>query len=284
MNDITSSRCRTFEFSRYWQLLKSDLRLNSPKYIRIAIAGIGCFLTVAILVSVFAIKDINELDRLSFVQSIPSSIHNHISYYYVASFFITAVGVTVLGSLTFVSMQSKSGRISTLMMPASMLEKFAVHFTIFFLGGFLLIAVGFYIGILEMLLTFADFDDLFVRINLHSDITYYKFLLFNVMPFLLGNAFYTLGSAIWPRSSWIKTWVAQQILSVLLINLIALGAFSCIGVLFRNLCYYIENGSDLGSYVYWSVVLLQAIVIILLWVCTWWRFRTTQIVQRFMKK
>lgn len=296
MNEMIIRENQTFSFPRFWQLLKSDLRINQPKFIRIALSTIGCFLTAAILVSVFAINALDEM-KISFPvgwSSTPESITmwikmKYLGYYSMASFFIFSIGMTIYGSLTFVSMNSKNGRISTLMMPASMLEKFAIRFLEYAIGGLLVMGIGYALGLLIEYITFAR-GDIFVPQN-NDMITITKnpwheiFVVSTIfgLAIMFCNAFYALGSSIWPRSSWIKTWVCQQVLGVLFLFAGAFGLFKVVSNWINWLDKF-DSASISENAIFWAYVVIFIALIAGCWALAWWKFRNTQIVQRFMKK
>lgn len=287
MKEIQKAESRIFSMTRFSQVLKSDLRINRPGYLKIVLATVGCFLTIAIMISIFAIKAKHLQQSVYYVNGIPVDVLHYIQvkyvgYYQMASFVIVSVGLTIFGSLTFVSMNSKEGRISTIMMPALMLEKFLVRFLIYFIGGLLVLGIGFFVGMAELLLTFANLDTLMPIEAISGGDKSMIVTMYTVIacPMLLGNAFYALGSSIWPRASWVKTWVAQQILGILFLFLGAFGLFDFIPAFL----YSLDKGFENGDWIYWLYVVTFTVLGLGCWVAAWWRFRTTQIVQRFMKK
>jgi len=283
MNEIAYNESKIFSFPRFYQLLKSDLRINKPLYLKIAVAILGCFITAAILISILAINDADSFIDKGF--SIHDSVMQHTLYYYVASYFIISLGLTILGSMTFISLSNKSGRISTFMMPASMLEKFALRFLIYFICGIILLIIGFWIGFLEIYITSPDkesilfFSDVNVTTEMQSKLIR-TFCTLVGLPLLFYNAVYTLGSSLWPKISWVKTWVIQQVLSMFVMFFVIFG-------MFRYASYieeWIENGMYYGDTFFWCYVVILIVLSLGCWALAWWRFRTTQIVQRFMQR
>lgn len=284
MNQISTA----FSFNRFRRLLAADWKINRGQYIRISAAAIGCYLAVAILVSVFAIQALNNkmnamiaIDDFSFMKV------EYMGYYTLASFFITCLGLTILGSMTFISMNSRAGRISTIMLPASMTEKFLLRFLVYFIGGVVLLNVGFFIGELAACLLFAGID-LFEIFPAHMFDTpgitpgiVGKAIIITTLPMLLGNAIYSLGSALWPKTSWVKTWVVLQILWLLFAFTGAFGLFNIIFDFFKLIVMDIRGNEDV---LFWCYTALFVALIAGCWLIAWNRFRNTQIVQRFMKK
>lgn len=293
MNEMIIRENQTFSFPRFWQLLKSDLRINQPKYIRTVAAALGCFVTVAILISVFAINDIGNLSESNagnphLADIIETRKMTQLDLYNALSFMIFSVGITIMGSMTFISMNSKSGRISTIMLPASMSEKFWLRFLEYGICGVLVLAMGYILGLIVVGVSFAGsevilkrFDSLCVVDGTHDVVWFLG--IFLGLPVLLGNAFYALGSSIWPRTSWIKTWVCQQAIGVLFLFAGAFGLFKIVSN-WINWLDKIDPTSINENAIFWTYVVIFIVLIAGCWTLAWWRFRNTQIVQRFMKK
>lgn len=275
MNEIIMTENQRFSFPRFWQLLKSDLSINKSKYLYFALAILGCFLTVAVLVSVATLNDISSHNERGMEWYAKTSIHQHIAYFHFGCLFIISVGYTILGSMTFISMKSKRERINTLMLPASMLEKFFIRFLIYFIGGSIVMTIGYAIGIAELLLTFANWNDIFYDIP-HDGI---QVLFITIgFPIFFGNALYSLGSSLWPRNSWVKTWVVATIANIFFTFLGIFGFFNFVGSYYEIVRHWDED------VLLWCYVVVFIVLIAVCWGLAWWRFRTTQIVQRFMKK
>lgn len=293
MNEMIIRENQTFSFPRFWQLLKSDLRINQPKYIRTVATALGCFVTVAILISLFAINDISNLSESNagnphLADIIKTRKMTQLDLYNALSFMIFSVGITIMGSLTFISMNSKNGRISTLMLPASMSEKFWLRFLEYGICGVVLLAVGYILGLIVVGVSFAGsevilnrFDSLCVVDGTHDVVWSLGIIL--GLPVLMGNAFYALGSSIWPRASWIKTWVCQQVIGVLFLFAGAFGFFKVVSSWINRLDK-IDPASINENAIFWTYVVIFVALIVACWSLAWWRFRNTQIVQRFMKK
>ncbi len=283
MNEIAYTENQIFSFSRFCQLLKSDLRINKSLYIKIIVTIFGCFITAAVLISILTISDADSLMEEG--RPIHESVMQHALYYYFASYFIISLGLTILGSMTFISLSNKSGRISTFMMPVSMFEKFALRFLIFFICGIILLIIGFCIGFLEIYITFPDKEAIFFVTDIDEipdvelRIIRLFFSIFG-LPLLFSNAVYTLGSALWPKISWVKTWVIQQIFGVFVMFFGAFGMFRYAS----DILAWIHNDLLFNDAIFWSYVVILIVLSLGCWALAWWRFRTSQIIQRFMQK
>lgn len=204
-----------------------------------------------------------------------------------ACFFIISLGSTVIGSLTFSSMSDKRKRIATLMLPASISQKFWLRFLIYTIGGTLLMACGVALSYLIAQLAFggAAYGKILEAISFFY---YQPEIGSRIIPISIaiilyaytGNSIYALGSAFWPKLSWLKTWIALMVFEWVLMIVIIFGAFSNIN--FDAIGeFIIRTGADVWL---WLAVVVLAAFNVGCWALAYWRFRNTQIVQTFMKK
>ena len=284
MEKTTYTENQTFSFVRFKQLLASDISINKSKYLKIVLAVLGCFMTAAILITIFALDDINDLKERGLTRFIEISILDHQDYYQIFSFMLAAVVLTIAGSLTFSSMSSKKGRIATFMTPASMTEKFLLRFLVFCVGGFLLFLICYLIGLLEICLTFGKKEILFHMFNSSSLHDICVMLTVLCLPMLFSNSLYALGSSIWPRNSWVKTWIAQQVFGILMLFLGAFGFFSFTPRFLHWLSHLLNNIGYAENVIFWGYIAINIALIALCWALAWRRFRSTQITQRFMMR
>lgn len=281
----------------FMQLLKSDLILNGGNYLKLAIALLGCFIAVDVIVSIFTINDLNNSKTGIVYRNEPVGPYIRDNYDYIRSrgmqiimfacLFIISIALTILGSLTFSSMSSKRKRISTLMLPASVSQKFWLRFLIYTVGGTVLLVLGVLLSYLIAELAFegAKYGNIWTGLtfmyrdeNLGGRLI--LIIIIGIMWLYSGNSIYALGSAFWPRLSWIKTWIiliaVQWGVSIVMI----FGAFSNIN--FEALVdFMIEAGPDFWL---WMIVIFMTLFNVGCWALAYWRFRNTQIVQTFMKK
>lgn len=266
-----------FDGRRFMKLVKSEYTVNKGTYLKFIISTIGVFLAIAILacLGIYDNRPVYEpAESISRIQA-----HNII--YLSVSGWLFCLGLTIFGSLTFSSMSSKKGRIATIMQPASMTEKFLLRMIIYLIGGVLMLIAGFMTGVLVCQLVYGGGRLMMENFGFFfssADIPW-KLTLAIILTILFGNSLYTLGSALWPRLSWLKTWVAvgciQWIIGIFLISGILSSHF--LGEIIRRMCY------SPGAIAWWSISIL-ILINLGCWALAWWRFRNTQIVQRFMKK
>ncbi|MDE5586472.1 MAG: hypothetical protein K2I92_09120 [Muribaculaceae bacterium] len=279
---------KSFSLPRFQALMKSDFLINKGTYIKLAATVIGCFIALAILISIFAMNDINSFIKLkgstmtdlNLESLIQSRRYSYSSILLTLCFWVISIALTIFGSLTFSSLSSKKQRISTFMLPASLSEKYILRMLVYFVGGAITLLVGCLLAILIAQFTFAGsaFHDIFKDWNhIWEGESFYVTMLGSIAV-ILGEAIYTLGSSLWPKLSWIKTWlvvmVIQWIGGVFLIS----GLFS--GIDFAYLVRFFDSGEVLS----WTLASIMTITIIVCWYLAWRRFRNTQIIQRFMTK
>lgn len=282
----------------FMQLLKSDFALRGGDYLKLALAILGCFLAVDVIVSIFTINRLNSVENQLYAHSYivkGSKIDDSFGYIRAngmqiitfACILIISIGSTVIGSLTFSSMSDKRKRIATLMLPASIPQKFWLRFLIYTVGGTLLMIAGVALSNLIAQLAFGGWP----YGNVWEGITYLyndEHVGLRIIPILIalvmygytGNSIYALGSAFWPRLSWLKTWIVLMLFQWVVMIIMIFGAFSNLDIE-GFLKFIIGIGGDVWL---WVIVVSLALFNVGCWGVAYWRFRNTQIVQRFMKK
>lgn len=290
-SDGTTSR------GTFMQLLKSDFTLNGGNYLKIAIAILGCFLALDVIVSIFTISNINSsTDGPAVINIYDNSVektHHDIIrergmvFIQMGCLFIISIGLSIFGSLTFSSMSSKRKRISTLMLPASTSQKFWLRFLIYSVGGILILSAGVLLSYLIAELAFrgaeySQLREIIQEIYSKERVGYIIYLAISVgiIWVYTSNSIYALGSAFWPRVSWLKTWVLLCALQWLFGILLICGAFSGMNIGF----YFDEMMKDGPETELWILFALLILFNAGCWSLAYWRFRNTQIVQTFMKK
>ena len=277
-----------FSWPRFQALMRSDFLVNKGTYIKLAATAIGCFIALAILISIIAMNDINsffKLNESSFSKSaleglIQSRRYSYSSILLTLCFWIVSIAMTVFGSLTFSSLSSKKRRISTFMLPASLSEKYFQRMLVYLVGGTLTLLIGCMFAILIAQITFAGsaFLEILKDWNHIWDGESFYITMIGCVSVILGNAIYTLGSSLWPKLSWIKTWLVVMVIQWIGGIFLITGLFS--GIDFA----YLVKIFDSGEFLFWFITLIMAIIIIVCWYFAWRRFHNTQIIQRFMTK
>lgn len=213
-------------------------------------------------------------------------------------FFIGSISVGVSASLTFSSMSSKPGRIVAMMLPASKAEKFTSLMLIYNVFGPIAIllsalAADTLSSLLHMHAPYF-FDAFKIVIDVFPQIDFEDFrehwgeiieassllLLGFASLFLCNQAIYTLGSAWWPKKSFIKTFCALYALQMLLGIVMSARIF--------NLNWFFRWIADLNfediswHFIAWgSLIVWYGIIFAIFW-AAWRRYKNTQLVQKFM--
>lgn len=281
---------KAFSPERFSVLLKSDFKINKGNYIKHTIAVVGVFLALASLISINAVIDINSLKHMAHLTGriLDGTIRvkqlNYGSMYLALSMWLLCIGLTVFGSLTFSNLSSKRKRISSLMVPASRSEKFLLRVLIYFIGGTILLVIGLFVGLAVCQIAFGGGSASLNSVFEFLDSEFSGCLTIAlILLALFGNSLYALGSSLWPKLSWIKTWVIVMVIQWALTALLMILAAAHINWdAFFSLFFTLDK--DNIWILIWSGIGILAILNILCWGFAWLRFKNTQIIQRFMTK
>lgn len=281
---------KVFTTERFSALLKSDFTVNRGNYIKLAIAAIGVFAALAFLISLNAgmsihgLKETAELTGRDLSKTIMDRQMSYGTMYLAVSAWILGIGLTVLGSLTFSNFSSKRKRISSLMIPASQIEKFTLRLLTYFVCGTLLLLLGLFLGLGICQIAFGAWGPSINAIKDFFDMEFSGYIVSSIILLaLLGNSIYALGSSFWPKLSWIKTWVVIMVIQWA-------GAFflmilAALHINWENFFRFLDNFDKSNVWILLlTVVVILACINIACWCIAWRRFSKTQIIQRFMTK
>lgn len=196
----------------------------------------------------------------------------------IGAFFVGAFSASFL----FENMTSKTKRLSTLMLPASNAEKFIARFTIFVLGFFVLYFIS---------CAIAEFSRFIVLQSIYPDspkvhlitpaaiiadlgIEFTKdwrwaFTIF-IGAFLFNQSLFGLGSAVWPKNSFIKTFGAIWAISL---------TFQLLTSIFIQLLDFSNANPNVDLLLSLLTGFLY-IGTIFNWVLAYYRFKESEIIQR----
>lgn len=271
---------KAFSWDRFVTLMKADYTVNKSNYIKFVIATCGFFIALAILISIIAIIDINSFKNSGFDGLIKSKQSSFGSAYLMISVWIFSIGMTIVGSLTFNNLSSKKRRISSFMIPASRAEKFSLRVLLYVIAGNLTLIVGFLLGLVICQIGFGGAASIFEDINDFFTSNYSGTIITAfILWALLGCSLYALGSALWPKLSWVKTWVVLMVLEWI-------GAIFMIFISSADISWYtfFQFWDKHINLLKWTGLSTLAILNIACWVFAWFRYRNSQIIQRFMTK
>lgn len=286
MDTLAKIDNKSFSWERFSALLNADVAVNKSNYLKLIIGGMGVFVALSLLISILAIIDINSLKQVSdltgrvFEDVIKTKQESYGAAYLSISIWIFCIGITILGSLTFSNLSSKRTRITAFMIPASKVEKFLLRVLLYLVAGTAILLIGLFVGLGISQLAYNGgsivLDDV---ISFFNEEFGGAMISACILMTLLCNSIYALGSAIWPKLSWIKTWVILMVIEWI-------GAIIMIFVSSANISWYSFFTFWDGhiSLLKWTGLSLLALLNIACWVFAWLRYRNTQIVQRFMTK
>ncbi len=288
MEKIESNKA--FSMERFSALLKSELSVNRGNYIKLAIAAIGVFAALAFLISfnagmsIHGLKETAELTGRDMSKTIMDRQTSYGTMYLAISAWIFVIGLSVLGSLTFSNFSSKKKRISSIMIPASQIEKFTLRLFTYFVCGTLLLLLGIFFGLGICQIAFGAWSPSIDAIIDFFNMDYSGYIIVSIiLAVLLSDSIYALGSSLWPKLSWIKTWVVMMVIQWA-------GAFflmilAAIHINWESLFVFLDNFNKDNVWILLLIVVaILASLNIACWCLAWRRFRNTQIIQRFMTK
>lgn len=205
-------------------------------------------------------------------------------------FGIISFALTVVGSLTFSSMSTKPRRIVAMMVPASKSEKFVSLLIIYNIFAPLLIVFS---ALLVDALTSAIFlhEPFFIYLLRHAGDflaairgdSYGIEIFFGIMCGVGGSltcsmATYTLGSSIWPKKSFIKTFCVLFAIQVFMPFFVPIDFAASLIRWIRD----IDIDAISVHVMAWSGVALIYLFAAFLYWLAWRRYRSTQLIQKFM--
>ncbi len=210
--------------------------------------------------------------------------------------FASAAGfiAQILGSLTFSSMSTKPKRISNLMLPASQSEKFISQCLIYVVGGNMFIILSMFLADTISALIFGmapGWMTSYGLLRMFTDLIHETpygpqalamMILGGAVLFLLCQSIYVLGSAWWPRKSFLKTFVALFAIQVALPIIIPFGLlfnfFPEIGRIISDLNITVGQVMVGG----WCGLALAYGVLFLIYWLAWQRYKRLAVVKRFL--
>ena len=215
---------QTFNWSRFMAALRKEF-VENWRTIVFVVIGMYLLLTIGMIFNNIT----NSLDN-QLVNSINNKVPQKTGY-------IGLVITCIVGpSLAFRNLKSKSGRVSLFTLPASTLEKFLVNVLIYVFGFYVMYHICAQLADFTRIAVLLPFwnEKLVVPgtlnfLNLVNDtVTGIGTSLVAAMTTALSinllscMAMYLMGSILWPRLSLLKTFVAGQVLSIIVAGLVCI--------------------------------------------------------------
>jgi len=270
-----------FSWSRMWALTRRDLVENRRNLLMTLGVMFGLLLLVAILVTKM------NVDSLS--PSFPSAEGRGVVVW-VTFFYLSMLVVQVLGSLTFSNLSLKVKRINALMLPVAQSEKFMSRILIYIVGGNIALIVSLFLAdALSALLfgmapgfTFMPITEmLFCVRNVELSLATIFVIVF-VMLFI--QSIYMLGSALWPRLSFLKTFMALLAIQILLPIIIPFGFVYDFANWIGKIVISWDISETTAHVLGWTFLAMCYVVTAGVYYVTWRVYKRTQVIQRFKMK
>jgi hypothetical protein len=259
----TINQTEGFSAQRLWATISNQLTNNNRLYLLGAATMIGVFVLITISICI-------NLDQTT-ANLIDNKLRAHslVSSAYAIYAFMAYCFAVIVGSMMFSNFKHQPSRISELMLPASMAEKFVARLIIMILGSALVSFIATLCGEMVRYIYLTPYDvyeNLFsYAINCAHDDTVVMLSITMAM-----QALFALGSCISPTYSFFKTFLAM-FLFMLLITMLPDGLIYHVT---QMLCLDTTAGLCVNAF----------IVTIVAYYLTWCRFRHIQVVQRFLAK
>ena len=268
-----------FNWSRFTAALRKEV-VENWRTIVFTILGIYLLLTVIMILG-------NIIDSIS--DNIVSSLMNMVPQKTV--FFMLAIALMVVASLSFRNLKSKNGRVALFTSPSSTLEKFLVNVLIYVVGSIVVFFACAQLADLTRIgiLSLVGADDLIVPgpINFLSAINDTVTGIGSIEPVAKGMRWifwlsllatpgmYLLGSVLWPRLSLLKTFAASQILSIVVMII----AITLTNVLIPEdeIVNWLKNIVESGTLTNW-IAISMGVQAVLYWGLSWYLFKRKDVV------
>lgn len=268
-----------FNWSRFTAALRKEV-VENWRTIVFTILGIYLLLTVIMILG-------NFIDSIS--DNIVSSLMNMVPQKTV--FFMLAIALMVVASLSFRNLKSKNGRVALFTSPSSTLEKFLVNILIYVVGSIVVFFACAQLADLTRIgiLSLVGADDLIVPgpINFLSAINDTVTGIGSIEPVAKGMRWifwlsllatpgmYLLGSVLWPRLSLLKTFAASQILSIVVMII----AITLTNVLIPEdeIVNWLKNMVESGTLTNW-IAISMGVQAVLYWGLSWYLFKRKDVV------
>lgn len=268
-----------FNWNRFTAALRKEV-VENWRTIVFTILGIYLLLTVIMILG-------NIIDSIS--DNIVSSLMNMVPQKTV--FFMLAIALMVVASLSFRNLKSKNGRVALFTSPSSTLEKFLVNILIYVVGSIVVFFACAQLADLTRIgiLSLVGADDLIVPgpINFLSAINDTVTGIGSIEPVAKGMnwifwlsllatpGMYLLGSVLWPRLSLLKTFAASQILSIVVMII----AITLTNVLIPEdeIANWMKNMVESGTLTNW-IAISMGVQAVLYWGLSWYLFKCKDVV------
>lgn len=206
--------------------------------------------------------------------------------------FIWALVIMGLLSASFIMerMKSKTNRIAMLMTPATMFEKFFSRWLVFTFGFLIVFLIAFKLAdwtrVTVYMISYPELKDIIASTPLSHLVGKEQFwtvfddcnyFMLGVSAYFFVQSLFVLGSSIWPKNSFVKTFSAIVVVAIIYIaigSLLGKILFEARGVRGVN-----QDISD-EAMTLWTTIIFFGMAIIN-WVVAYFRFKESEIINRW---
>lgn len=269
-------------FSRMATVIKKDFVENRKTLLLRALLLIGSMVILSQIVGIIHSEVYKTFDsewEILNLEYRDPALQPMLVIFIIGAFFVSAFSA----SFMFENMTTKTKRLSTLMLPASNAEKFIARFTIFVLGFFVLYFVSCAIAEFSRFIVLQSIYPHSPKLHLITpatiiadldiDFTHedwrWAFTIF-IGAFLFNQSLFGLGSSVWPKNSFIKTFGAIWAISL---------SYQLLTSIFIQL-FDFSNANPNDDLLLWLLTGFLYIGTIFNWVLAYYRFKESEIIQR----
>ena len=283
MNTAMNTVNQTFNWSRFTAALRKEAVENN-RTILFTILGIYALLSIVmILGNLFTGMNGETLED---VKEMGDGILPH----YMVVGYILTFAAAIVASFSFKKLTRKTGRIDMFTSPASTFEKFLVNVTIYVLGFIVVYFICAQLADLTRVAVLWYFrDDIIVPGPINFLPTLTQAYNFGPMGKMMGvsklftlsvltNAgLFLLGSVVWPRLSFLKTFAAMYAVEIILGILFIAGAFIIGNNNAIAVTLWIGRAVENGYFKYFIAGLI-IVQLILYWGLAWFLFKRKDVI------
>lgn len=283
MNTTMNTVNQIFDWSRFTAALRKEVVENSRTILFTILSVYALLSIVMILGNIITGMNDSSLEDIS-------TMGYGIQPHYTVVAYILMFAITIVASFSFKKLTRKTGRIDMFTSPTSTLEKFLVNVVIYVLGFIVVFFICAQLADLTRIAALWYFhNDIIVPgpINFLPTLTQaYNFGPMNELMgmskiFTLGvlaNAgLFLLGSVLWPRLSFLKTFAAVYAIEIVVGFLFVVGAFIIGNDNAISFTRWIANAVENGTF---KIILIGLIIaqLILYWGLAWYLFKRKDVI------
>lgn len=193
-------------------------------------------------------------------------------------------------SFTMERMKSKTNRIAMLMTPATMFEKFFSRWLVFTFGYLIVFLIAFKLAdwtrVLVYTISYPELKDIIATTPLSHLIGEHEYwtafrtcsgFLLAVSVYFFSQSLFVLGSSIWPKNAFVKTFSAIVVISIVYV---AIGA-TLTKIVFETRGVHGVNQSISDELMMNLSITFFFVMAVFNWVVAYFRFKESEIINRW---